>query len=223
MSIKMDFIKEADQIKREGLDNLMVYLEQCDFFKAPASSRYHGNHEGGLAAHSMYVHDVMRELLSILPIEGIDMESVRICGLFHDVCKINFYVLDEEEASPAQMRKFQELSDVALPKGTKTKAHLIKVIDALLKKEPIPEFKPSYKIVDKLPMGHGEKSVYLIQKFMKLTDEEAIAIRWHLGGFDPAAYNSQMGNPSMQAFKEYKLLPLLSGADIIASYLLDAW
>ena len=223
MSIKMDFLKEAKCIKREGALDLLVWLEESGFFEAPASSRYHGNHEGGLAAHSMYVHDVMRELLSILPIEGIDMESVHICGLLHDVCKVNFYELDQEEATSAQMRKFQELSDVALPKGTKTKAHLIKVIDALLKKEPIPEFKPSYKIVDKLPMGHGEKSVYIIQKFMRLTDEEAIAIRWHLGGFDPAAYNSQMGNPSMQAFKEYKMLPLLAGADIIASYLLDAW
>jgi hypothetical protein len=207
MSIKADFLNEALTIKRFGMGGLIKYLETNDFFEAPASSRYHGNHEGGLAAHSMYVHDVMRELLSILPIEGIDMESVHICGLFHDVCKVNYYVLDEEEATSAQMRKFQELSDVALPKGTKTKAHLIKVIDALLKKEPIPEFKPSYKIVDKLPMGHGEKSVYIIQKFMQLTEEEAIAIRWHLGGFDPAAYNSQMGNPSMQAFKEYKMLP----------------
>ena len=37
-----------------------------------------------------------------------------------------------------------------------------------------------------LPYGHGEKSVYLIERFMRLKTDEAIAIRWHMGGFDDA-------------------------------------
>ena len=41
-----------------------------------------------------------------------------------------------------------------------------------------------WTVRDALPMGHGEKSVYLIQKYMDLTDEEALAIRWHMGAYD---------------------------------------
>lgn len=227
MSIKEDFLKEAEKVDREGKQDLLNYLEAVDFFTAPASSRYHGSHEAGLAAHSLYVLDLMKENNAIMGETGIDSDSIVICGLFHDVCKINYYILDEEEATGPQMHKLQDLCDtmkVKMPaKNERTKAHIRKVIDALIKKSPVPEFKPNYLIKDQLPMGHGEKSVYIIQKFMKLTDEEAIAIRWHLGGFDPAAYNSQMGNPSMQAFRENKLLALLAGADILASYLLDAW
>lgn len=43
-----------------------------------------------------------------------------------------------------------------------------------------------YSVKDQLPMGHGEKSVYLVMKFMDLTDEEALAIRWHMGAYDDA-------------------------------------
>jgi len=43
-----------------------------------------------------------------------------------------------------------------------------------------------YSVKDQLPMGHGEKSVYLVMKFMDLTDDEALAIRWHMGAYDDA-------------------------------------
>ena len=46
---------------------------------------------------------------------------------------------------------------------------------------------PSYSVEDLFPYGHGEKSVFLIERFMKLKVEEAVAIRWHMGGFDDAA------------------------------------
>ena len=45
---------------------------------------------------------------------------------------------------------------------------------------------PSYSVEDMFPYGHGEKSVFLIERFMKLKVEEAVAIRWHMGGFDDA-------------------------------------
>lgn len=40
---------------------------------------------------------------------------------------------------------------------------------------------------DRFPFGHGEKSVFLISRLMRLTDEEALAIRWHMGAYDDAA------------------------------------
>lgn len=74
------------------------------------------------------------------------------------------------------------------------------------------EQKPYYTIDDKLPYGHGEKSVYMIERFMRLSTEEAMAIRWHMGGFDD---NKSCGN----AFAKYPLAVALHMADLQATYL----
>jgi len=224
MSAKDDFLKQAKTVDREGMTDLLNYLESTDFFTAPASSKYHGSCPKGLLLHSLSVFDVMKEINSMID-TGIDEDSITVCGLFHDVCKINFYEEDNEEATDAQLRYVRQLceeKDVAMPsKDFRTKAFISNIISALKAGKPMPVYKHSYKITDKLPMGHGEKSVYIIQKYMQLTDEEAIAIRWHLGGSDPAAWNSPMGNPSIQAFHENKLLALVAGADILVSFLID--
>jgi len=79
-------------------------------------------------------------------------------------------------------------------------------------------------VKDQLPMGHGEKSVYLITKYMKLTDEEALAIRWHLGPSDPGVhFNYPSGFCQKQAFKENKLVALIHIADMTESYLIASW
>lgn len=81
-----------------------------------------------------------------------------------------------------------------------------------------------WAVNDQLPMGHGEKSVYVINKYMKLTDEEALAIRWHLNGFDPGVhFNYPSGYPQKQAMRDHKIVALLATADIAASYLVDIW
>jgi len=55
-----------------------------------------------------------------------------------------------------------------------------------------------YKFRDPIPLGHGEKSVYIITKYMKLLETEALAIRWHMGAYDDAvkggtkAFNAAM-------------------------------
>ena len=76
---------------------------------------------------------------------------------------------------------------------------------------------PFYSVEDKFPMGHGEKSVFIINQFMKLTVEEALAIRWHMGGFDDAVKGGSysMGN----AYEMYPLALLLHVADMKATYL----
>ena len=78
---------------------------------------------------------------------------------------------------------------------------------------------PYYSIDDQYPYGHGEKSVYLIERFMRLSPEEAIAIRWHIGGFDETVkgggYN--VGN----AFNRYPLAVKLHISDLEATYLLE--
>ncbi|MGI5888503.1 MAG: hydrolase [Oscillospiraceae bacterium] len=78
---------------------------------------------------------------------------------------------------------------------------------------------PCYVIEDKFPYGHGEKSVYLIERFVRLKPQEAIAIRWHMGGFDDSARGG--GSAVSQAFERYPLAVKLHLADIEATYLME--
>jgi hypothetical protein len=78
---------------------------------------------------------------------------------------------------------------------------------------------PYYTIDDKFPYGHGEKSVYLIERFMRLKTEEAMAIRWHMGGFDD---NARVGNFTIaHAFAKYPLAVKLHLSDLEATYLCE--
>ena len=92
------FAVYTDKIKREGADKLLDYLASpgCDFFTAPASTRFHGAYEGGLCEHSLNVYDCLcdymhrdrvRELYGLTCSE----ETLAIAALLHDVCKINCY------------------------------------------------------------------------------------------------------------------------------------
>lgn len=79
------------------------------------------------------------------------------------------------------------------------------------------EQKEGYEYTNALPLGHGEKSLYLASKFIKLSDEEALAIRWHMGAFDKSF---QGGEKAMNdAWKQSKLALMLHLADMQASYL----
>ena len=79
------------QIKREGLDKLLDWLEKSDFYEAPASTKYHGNFAGGLLEHSLNVYDCIRRIADNYQDKNISEESLAIVSLFHDLCKVNFY------------------------------------------------------------------------------------------------------------------------------------
>ncbi len=78
---------------------------------------------------------------------------------------------------------------------------------------------PYYVIEDKYPFGHGEKSVFLIERFMKLKIDEAIAIRWHMGGFDDSARGGSFSVSA--AYEKYPLAVMLHIADVEATYLIE--
>lgn len=59
---------------------------------------------------------------------------------------------------------------------------------------------PIYVMDDSFPLGHGEKSVFLIEKYIDLSDEEALAIRYHMGAF--------MDGEANNASKAFNLSPL---------------
>ena len=93
------FLELLKTVKREGIDELIEFLEKTDFFKAPASTRFHGNYEGGLVEHSLKVYEILKHKVQT-NIEPIDVpeESIIIIALLHDICKANFYKIDYRNA-----------------------------------------------------------------------------------------------------------------------------
>lgn len=202
--IKDQFLEiYASEIHRPGADKLLQWLETTDFFTAPASTRFHLAREGGLAEHSLHVYQRLAELCMRESGVQIDPESVAICGLLHDVCKVTVYQQEPKN------RKTYDPEKVAAAEPWQVKH------DAL--GDFIWETVMGYKFEDDLPYGHGEKSVYIISAFMKLSREEAMAIRWHMGfsdnDFKGGGYS--VGN----AFEKYPLALLTHIADLQATYL----
>lgn len=188
MDSKQVFLNVFDEhIKRTGATELRNYLIKSDFFTAPASMRYHCAYEGGLCEHSINAY---RRLLANVQHEygetwrqKFSHETIAICGLLHDVCKIDFYKPDF--------------------RNVKENGEWIR--------------KPCYTKDEALPFGHGEKSVYIVNSFIKLTREEAMAINWHMGGFD---YRAKGGDSSISdAYCKYHLAVLLHVSDLEATYI----
>lgn len=160
-----------ENIHREGIDKLLAWLEKSDFFTAPASTRFHGAHEGGLVEHSLNVYEQL--------VNGNPTETTAIVSLFHDLCKTDFYTVSTRN---------------------------VKENGAWVQK-------PYYTVDDKFPYGHGEKSVFMIERFMRLTNEEAFAIRFHMGEYsDPN---------TGKAFEKYPLALLLHQADERATFMME--
>lgn len=91
----------TENIERDGIDNLLEWVEhETDFFSAPASTRYHGSYEGGLLEHSLNVYDrlvwEMENTVGAGWQEIYSPESIAIIALFHDLCKIDRYVITEK-------------------------------------------------------------------------------------------------------------------------------
>ena len=97
--MKEEFLKLLKTVQREGIDELINFLEKSDFFKAPASTRFHGDYEGGLVEHSLKVYEILKHKVEN-NIKGITIpdESIIIIALLHDICKTNFYKIDYRNA-----------------------------------------------------------------------------------------------------------------------------
>ena len=173
-----------ENIKRQGIDELLKWLETTDFFYAPASSKFHSAEPGGLCFHSINVYNRLLSLaINEWGEENVNKESITIISLFHDICKCCYYKIE--------MRNVKEDGQWVQ--------------------------KPYYTIDDQLPYGHGEKSVYIINGYLRLTREEALAINWHMGGFDRRVQggDQQFAN----AYYKYPICTLTHIADVMATYL----
>lgn len=189
-----EFEKLLLSVQRDGIERLVEYLRSSDFYRAPASTRYHSCHEGGLLEHTMKVYQCLINKVSN-PIWGeiiknTSRDTLIIIALLHDLCKTNFYVPERKSRKTGRQ----------LPNG-----------------KPEWEDYMGYSIDDKLPFGHGEKSVYMASGFIRLTREEALCLRWHMG-FSEGKENM---NSLSAAIKLFPLILALNEADTEATYLLE--
>ncbi len=193
MSARDEFIElYTTHIHREGADRLLDYLKKSDFFRAPSSTRFHGSHEGGLVEHSVNVYHCLKDYLA----------RPRTRELYH---------MDYSEETIAIVSLLHDLCKIdfyqASTRNVKNDAGVWEKV-------------PCYTIDDKLPYGHGEKSVYIISGFLygdgRLSREEAFAIRYHMG-FSGIEDKNTVG----RVFEQYPLAFALSVADMEASYYLE--
>lgn len=187
------------ECKRDGMDKLLEYIRKSDFYTAPASTRFHSCHEGGLVEHSLNVADCLLDKLND-PIWAdrlgeVGRESIIISALLHDICKSNYYAVE--------MKNKKIYSDHGKKSDSAGRYDW--------------ETVPGYTVDDKIPYGHGEKSVMMIEEFIKLKPVERYAIRWHMG-FTEAKEN---WNTLSLAIKKYPLVLAIFEADLESTYLLE--
>ncbi len=196
-SISIEDLKERfidiyrTNIKREGADKMLEYLlsPQSDFFTCPASTRYHGSFEGGLLWHSLHVYECLKAYM--------ERERVR-----------DVYGLTASDETIALVALLHDICKVNF--------YTVSMRNAKNEQTGVWEKVPYYTVDDKLPYGHGEKSVYIISGFMRLTREEAFAIRFHMGFSQPGDVNI-VGN----AFEMFPLAYALHAADMEATVFLE--
>ncbi len=191
MTNKERFIEiYQSKIHRDGADKLLEFLlsRHSDFFDAPASARYHGAYQGGLCEHSLNVYDCLEAYLARQRVQQV-------------------YGLNYSEESIAIVSLLHDLCKINVYKpGTRN------VKDENGKWIQV----PTYEYSDQIPYGHGEKSVYIISGYMRLTREEAFAIRYHMG-FSGTEDARNVG----AAFEMFPLAFALSTADMEATYYIE--
>ena len=194
---RSEFVELLYSTGREGMDEVIGQLEELRFFQAPASSKFHLNHEGGLLEHSLNVCKVglmLREqMLALKPDleESLNKESVIIAALLHDICKADIY--------QKCIRK--------------RKDRLGQWVDYETYELDYSDF----------PLGHGEKSVIVLLRMgLDLSDDEIMAIRWHMSAWDLPFQSPDLKANFDTAKRLCPLCSLIQAADGLASNLLES-
>lgn len=197
MGYREQFIDKLRSTKREGIENVIARLEELGFFKAPASSRFHLNREGGLLEHSMNVCNVALDVREVMIArqpslaDKLPIDGVIIAALLHDTCKADIY-------KPAIKKQKNKLGIWM----------------------PVQGYDVEYS---NFPLGHGEKSVIMLLKWgLQLTDDEIMAIRWHMHAWDLPFQSPDLKGNFQAAKSKCPLLSLIQAADGLASHLLES-
>ena len=160
---KQDFLQVYNRSvnRRDGAVAMLKWMERSGFFEAPASSKNHLAQPGGLVVHSLNVYKRLLEITARDVFGGTDGAL-----LAEDVVE-----------TVAILGLLHDVCKVGVYHQTDPfKAAMEGKLDTMA----------PYEFRDTFPLGHGEKSLFLITRHMALTEEEALAIRWHMGAYDDA-------------------------------------
>lgn len=195
---KQEFIKICrEKIQRPGLDALLDWLEHSDFYFAPGSTNYHSPYPGGLVEHSLNVYKMAMELK--------DHANPKFATLDRHAELIT----DENVAISALFHDICK-TNYYTPTQKWKKDDAGKWISY-----------DTYKVDDKFPCGHGEKSVIILQQFMRLTGEEILAIRWHMGAFSEGTMSDLYQKQAYLQSLEYPLTTMIGISDVYATFVME--
>lgn len=191
------FEAELAKVQRPGMDKLLEYIQKSDFYKAPASTKYHLAAPGGLLQHSLNVLDSLRGLLSWRSdgvweyraagkvVDTIPDDSVIMMALLHDICKTHFYGTSTRNQKNEATGKWEKA--------------------------------PFYTVNDMMPLGHGPKSAMIVKQYTTLTSQEMYAI-WHHMGMNG---NYENDNAVGKSIEMYPAVLALQTADMMASRFME--
>ena len=193
---RKSFIELLSSTNREAIGCVIEELDKLGFFKAPASSKFHLNFEGGLVKHSLNVCNIALDLRELIVKHDenlrnyLSKDSVIIASLLHDVCKADIYKPTIKKQKNSQ---------------------------------GVWSYSPCYDVdYSNFPLGHGEKSVIMLLRYgLKLTDDEIMAIRWHMTAWDIPFQSPEIKANFNKAKEICPLLPLIQTADCLSANLLE--
>lgn len=194
--MKGEIISLLRSTGRKGIDEVVVYLEKSDFFTAPASTNFHGNYVGGLAEHSL------------------------------NCCKLGLELRD------MMIRQKPEIAEKLPQESVIISTLLHDLCKANIYKEEVKNRKNAngywekylgYTIdYSKFPLGHGEKSVIMLLRLgLELTNDEIMAIRWHMSAWDLPMQSSDIQGNYSCAKDICPLCSIMQASDCLASSILE--
>ena len=192
---KEEFVSLLESTGRKGVDSVVDYLGKAGFFHAPASVNRHLSHDGGLLEHSLNVY----KMAVRLRVQMVEMRP----GIESR--------LPEDSVAIAAL-----LHDVC-------KANIYKKVtkyrkDAHNRWESYDGYDADYT---RFPLGHGEKSVVMLLRLgLELTNDEVLAIRWHMGAWD-LSFQSFESKSNISAASDVPLVAVLQAADALAAHILE--
>lgn len=190
---------ESIEIPGANIPGLLEFLQNTDFFVAPASTKYHGSIRGGLVLHSLEVYDNLLKLVETFKDDehpAIDPNSLKVAALFHDLSKMNYYKLSSRNEKEYKADGKQ--------------------VDALgrFNWNSIIEYKTIEADSRFVCVDHDVNSAFLINQFIPLTQEEFAAIANHSGGMTNKFSNADLNT----IFKVYPLALFLHLSDMYSCY-----
>lgn len=194
-------------LPRDGADKLLEFIRKSDFYTAPASTKYHLAVNGGLLQHTLNVwHCLIAKTGNETWKDVVNAgkyETMAVVSLLHDLCKAYTYATEF---------KNQKVYDKVVVGNADPKQ-----VKHDMKGDFVWMELPTYVTANKFPLGHGAKSVFFIQQFMKLTMEEIACIYWHMGAYCDSSQWGELGD----AIDKYPLVLALHEADMEATRLLE--